>query len=100
MKEQHLQFMKECGDYITNYSPQYFVNGDTFEIARFNKVPARINDYLISCARQGDFTPLKYAAALIIRHNREYARKNKSDFVIGDGLLYEKNGFIVLYDRP
>ncbi len=95
-REQHVPLMKACENYIENYSPQYIVNGDTLDIARFNDVPERINNYLISCARKGDFAPLKYAAALMIRHNKEYSRKNKSDYIIGDGLLHQKNGFIVL----
>jgi len=89
-----IKMMKSIDDYIMSYSPLYHYKGDTFLVARFRPVPDEINQYLIKCASIGNLKPLKYAAALIIRHNFEYQKVNKSDYLIGDGMILFKNGFI------
>jgi hypothetical protein len=85
-----------CASFIANYSPVYIHQQDTFVVARF-AIPAEdLNYHLIDCAKHKDFHLLKYSAALIIRHNYEYDKVNHTDYLIGDGALLNKNGFIVL----
>jgi hypothetical protein len=90
------KMMKMCENYVLSYKPLYIVDNDTLIVARFNKVPDSINSFLLECAKSNDLRPLKYSLALIVRHNVEYLYMNKSDYIIGDGLLIENNGFIVL----
>lgn len=89
-------FDKACQLYVNSYHPLYFYEGDSFVVARFNIVPDWLNDYLISCAKRRDYSLLKYGCALIFIHNDEFYKKNREDYIIGEGLLLQKNGFIVL----
>ena len=95
-KKHELKMMKACKNYIENYSPLYIIHGDTVLVARFNTIPDSINNYLINCASINNFKPLKYSAALIIRHNKEYIQLNNQDYMLMDGIIHERNGFIVL----
>jgi hypothetical protein len=87
--------LRACEQYILNYSPLYVIDNDTLNVARINTVPDSINDYLIKCAKDGNFKPLKFCAALMIRQNIEYLKKNGQDYMTIDATI-QKNGFIVL----
>lgn len=88
--------MNMCENYTISYLPLYCVKQDTFVVSKFNIVPSSINDFLIKCAENNDFRPLKYALSIVVRQNIEYNEQNKSDYIVGEGLLIEKNGFIIL----
>lgn len=85
--------MRACEEYIISYTPLYIVGEDTLTVARFNIVPDSINKYLIDCARNNDFKPLKYAAALIMRQHQEYLKVNNQEYMLMEALT-QKNGLL------
>jgi len=91
-----LLMLSACEKFIDSYKPVYYCNSDTFLVARFKTPPDSLNEFLFNCAIEKDYEPLKYSLALVIRHFKEYSKKNKQDYLISDGLIIGKNGFITL----
>jgi len=86
-----------CKTFVLNYEPLYIFNTDTFVVAKFNIVPDSINTFLIQCAKERNFYFLKYAVAIICKHDLEYTYQNHSDYILDDGLILQKNnGFLIL----
>jgi hypothetical protein len=85
-----------CKTYVLNYEPLYIFNTDTFVVAKFNIVPDSLNIFLIQCAKERNFYFLKYAVAIIFKHDLEYTYQNHSDYILKDVLIQENNGFITL----
>lgn len=89
----YASYMQQCDDYIRHYQPQYIKGLDEPYIPH---VPDSLNEWLIARAAAHDYAPLKYACALILLQNQELLSALKSDRMMSNGMLQERNGFIVL----
>ncbi len=78
--------MQQCDDYIRHYQPE----------ASFAHVPDSLNGWLIARALAHDHAPLKYACALLLLQNQKLISVTQADRSISDGMLPERNGFVIL----
>jgi len=91
----HAKMMEACSLFVDSYKPTYVVNSDTLFVSRFTLPPDSVNIFLFDCIKRKDLSPLKFAAVIFIKQNREYRNVNKQDFFLGDG-DYSNNGFVEL----
>ena len=91
----YASYMQQCDDYVRHYQPLYMYGQDTFAVSKFAPVPAGLDDWLQRCAIAHDYTPLKYACAIVLLQNQEWLSAGRPDYMIAEGLL-QRNGFIAL----
>jgi hypothetical protein len=88
--------LKACELYVDNYVPLYYFGQDTFEMGVFNIIPDSINDYLAECAKNNNFTALKYSYAIILRQYEEIKGRYTTP-IVEHFIIFQPNGFIDLF---